>query len=233
MGRKYNYRYIASSEAGFVQQVVRCVSKGYCYYVFGTVGQGKSAVKIDQKLLGKFDIAKSPSARCRAKQRGEANVQYIRFENFWLMMCTAKGRHHWKDEHTDAEGNPTYFDFRDKALEVGRYAIALRRDGQDKQKYRVRVALNLEAYKDLRAFYFEKGKHWSVERLADSLRREVKGLLAYRPIRVQMIELVRQINKRRRVQGFDRVPYRALEVPSCVYSVTVFEEPAELDQEAA
>lgn len=227
MRRKYNYRYVATSEAGFVQQIVRCVAKGYRYYTFGQVRRGKTPEQIDQVLLTKFGIAKSPSARSRAKQRGEANIQYLRYGEFWVMMAT-KGRHHWKEEHTDNEGKPEYYDFREKALEVGSYAISSRPDGQNQARYRVRVVLNREAYKAIRALYLDRAKHWSVERIGEALRRDIRKLLPYRPIRVQLIELIRQMNKVRKPKGYERIPYKELEVPSVVYSVSVFD-----DQEAA
>lgn len=227
MGRKYRYRYVATSEAGFVQQIVRCVAKGYRYYTVGRVRRGKAPEQVDQVLLTKFGIERSPSARARAKQRGEANIQYLRYGDLWVMMAT-KGKHHWKEEHTDNTGKPEYHDFRNKALEVGNYAISSRLDGQNQAKYRVRVVLNRAAYKELRALYLDRAKHWSVQNLGEALRRDVRQLLPYRPIRVQLIELIRQMNKVRKPKGYERIPYKELEVASVVYSVSVFEE-----QEAA
>ena len=168
MARHYNYRYEVMSEEALVQQVVNLVAKGYRYYTFGRVKRSKSVEHIDRVLLAKFGIAKSPSARARAKARGEANVMYLRCADFWVMLAT-KGRHVWKDEHVGADGKPQYFDFREKALEIGRYAVSSREDGMCRGRYRVRVVLNREAYKELKALYLERAKHWQVERIGDCL----------------------------------------------------------------
>ena len=78
--------------AGFVQQVVRYVQCGYVYFVLGRVPAGKSAGEVDRKLVTKYGIAMDKGERYRRKQRGLANLQYIRYGNDFLMLATA-GRH--------------------------------------------------------------------------------------------------------------------------------------------
>ena len=76
-----DYRFIATSRTGFVQQVVcSYVRHGYRFYVSGRVPEGKNPREIDEKLLALYDIRKTDSQRYRAKKRNDANLQYIRFE---------------------------------------------------------------------------------------------------------------------------------------------------------
>lgn len=224
---KQPYRYEAKSLAGFVQQLVRYAGSGYRYYVVGEVRRGKAPEAVDRSLLAKFDIAKSPQQRARAKQRGEANVQYIRFQDVWVMMVTP-GRHDWFDTHSEV-GKRKYKDLKEGApLRAGPYSIQLSLDGTLKagepKRYRVRVSLNEKAYKELRALYLDRAVHWSVEKLAESFGREGRKYLPYRRVREQLVEIVRQVNKRRKVHGYEQVPYGSLNVPAVVRSVPVFEE---------
>ena len=88
------YKAEATSIGGFVQQVgVSYVGNGYFFYVPGNVPEGKEARAVDKKLINeRYEIDISKWARARRKQAGTANLQYIRFERFYLIMAT-HGRH--------------------------------------------------------------------------------------------------------------------------------------------
>src|SRR5215210_3660617 len=92
------YRCEVSTIEGFIQQLaVGYVSRGYFFYVTGRVPCGKDPRFIDQKLIEKYGIDLSPWARARRKRAGMANLQYVRFEDFFVLLAT-HGRHRFFEE---------------------------------------------------------------------------------------------------------------------------------------
>lgn len=224
------YQYLARNETALVQQLVRYVQAGYRFYIVGSIGR-KSAEAVDERLLTKFDIRKSPQQRSRAKGRGESNLQYIRLDDFWVILAT-KGKHPFFGAHRTKQGRAEYKDLRRTALRVGPYAISSKLDGAWNQKnsnsklsrYRVRVTLTRDEYKELQAFFEEKASHWSQEKLAAEFEKKGRFYLPYRPIRNQLVQLVRRTNKVRKLCGFKPISYSALNIPSHAKSETVFRD---------
>lgn len=88
-----NYRYLAQSIGGFIQQTAVCyLQRGYWFYVMGEIPKGKDPERIDQKLLDKYEINLSKYQRYRRKKDGWANLQYLRYRNTFLLLST-KGQH--------------------------------------------------------------------------------------------------------------------------------------------
>ena len=70
------YRCVATSVAGFVQQLVSCyLPHGYWFYVSGIIPPGKVPATVDEKLIGKYGIGLSRTSRARRKAMGIANVR--------------------------------------------------------------------------------------------------------------------------------------------------------------
>ena len=87
------YRCEATSVAGFVQQIaVAYVGHGYWFYVTGQVPAGKDPEAIDRKILDRYGIELSRQQRARRKQQGLANLHYVRFERFFVILAT-HGQH--------------------------------------------------------------------------------------------------------------------------------------------
>jgi hypothetical protein len=98
MKRTMPYRCEATTVPGFVQQVaVSYVANGYLFYVAGCVPAGKDPRTIDGKILERYGIAISKWAKARRKSLGQANLQYIRFERFFLILAT-HGQHRFFHE---------------------------------------------------------------------------------------------------------------------------------------
>ena len=57
---------------------------------------GKDPLAVDAKLIAKYGIAVSESTRARRKKAGQANLQYLRFERFFVVLAT-KGTHRFYD----------------------------------------------------------------------------------------------------------------------------------------
>jgi hypothetical protein len=87
------YRCIASSPEGLVQQVAVCYMRhGYWWYVTGRIPKGKDPAAVDAKLIEKYGIALTDRQRAYRKKRGLANMQYIRYRDWFLLLAT-EGHH--------------------------------------------------------------------------------------------------------------------------------------------
>mgnify|MGYP000851211620 CR=1 FL=1 len=87
------YRCVATSLEGFIQQLaVAYIAHGYYFYVSGFLPEGKNPETIDQKLLDKYGVRLSKFARYRRKALGQASIQYLRFERFFVLIAT-HGKH--------------------------------------------------------------------------------------------------------------------------------------------
>src|ERR1051326_2786433 len=84
----FMYRCEAASEAGFVQQLVLYLTQGYWFYVSGHVPERKDPRAVDAKLIERYGIDISKWARARRKRAGHANMQYLRYEQFFVLLAT-------------------------------------------------------------------------------------------------------------------------------------------------
>jgi hypothetical protein len=81
-----------------VQQVaVSYLRHGYWFHVTGWIKPGKNREAVDRKLIEKYQIAISERERADRKRRGFANLQYIRYASFFLLLAT-EGHHAFKQE---------------------------------------------------------------------------------------------------------------------------------------
>jgi len=211
------YRCVATSVAGFVQQLVSCyLPHGYWFYVSGIVPMNKDPLTVDLKLLERYGIAISRQSRARRKAAGNANVHYLRYQRRFLLLAT-HGHHPFFDDEDqnirDARNVPIRFagysisvapgGFKPKSSTNG----ALVRD----TKWRVRVQIDKEWYSGLKAYLVDVALH----RSAGGLAAELYSLPfePYAPVRRQLLNLIRYINQRRepaRLEpvGFDAIRYR-------------------------
>ena len=91
-------RHVATSPEGYVQQVAVCYLRhGYWFYVTGRIPARKDANAVDRKLIAKYEIDITERQRAYRKQRGLANMQYIRFDRWFLLLIT-DGHHPFKQE---------------------------------------------------------------------------------------------------------------------------------------
>lgn len=209
-----NYRCQTTSVEGFVQQLAcNYLPHGYWFYAAGWLPAGKDAEAIDHKLIHKYGVAVSRASRSRRKQAGLANVQYLRFERFFLLLAT-HGRHPFF-----AEEAATIRDARRVPIQFAGYAISvkrgqyLRRDATGQPavadgRYRVRVRIARDPFTELKAYFGERAMHDSAEHLAAQLYS--LPFEPYAPVRQQALKLLAIVNKRRKIAGLPAVPLSAI-----------------------
>ena len=190
------YRCEATSITGFVQQLaVAYLTHGYWFYVVGRIPQGKDPRAIDAKLLARYDVACSRWARTRRKQAGLANVQYLRCGRFFVLLASHGQHRLFQDEAAclhDARRSPIRF---------AGYAIS-HRGGHP------HVRIDLDDYRELKRRLVDRALRKAPEQLAADFR--ALPFEPYAPVRRQLLNLLRAVNRRRKTAGLAPVPIEAI-----------------------
>ena len=192
------YRCVATSVAGFVQQLAVCyVGRGYYFYVRGGIPAHKDPAAIDRKLVERYGIAVSKWTRCRRRKRGQASLQYLRHGDFFVLLAT-----HGEHPFFASEGRLVR-DIRRQPLRFMGYAIGCR-PGRGGGPLHPSVRIERREFAALKTHLGQMAVHRSV----DDLGRILRSLPyePYAPVRDQLRILVRSINRRRKVAGLEPVP---------------------------
>ena len=189
-----NYQYLTYSISGLIQQTAVCyVQRGYWFYVLGHIPKDKNPLEVDQKLLEKYQIGMSKFQRCRRKKAGIASIQYIRYQNTFLLLAT-EGNHpiFHQEQVQDARTSP---------IRVFGYSICW-------QNGRVFVSLDHRSFTKLRKEFLELALRLKTHTLAArfwAIRFE-----PYRQVYHQIKSIWRSVNLKRKTAGLPPVPYSAL-----------------------
>jgi hypothetical protein len=185
------YRTEATSIGGFIQQLaVSFVGKGYFFYVIGSIPEGKNPRVVDDKLIARYGIDISKWARARRKQAGTANLQYIRFERFFVILAT-HGRHRFFDDEASC-----IKDIRRTPIRFAGYSVSYRGGHSH-------VRIEQEEYKQMKAYFLNLAVHRSLV----TLERELASISfePYAPVRRQLLCILRAVNRARKKAGFTPV----------------------------
>lgn len=203
-----SYRYIATTPEGLVQQVaVSYLRHGYWWYVTGRIPAMKPPEVIDQKLLFKYEIGITERQRAYRKQRGLANMQYIRFGD-WFLLLVSDGHHAFRQQEReqirDCRRHPIHFEG---------YSLSYRRGGVtpkggNEPKWHACVRIEPTTYKELKAYFLKRACHRTAEHLAEDFRKIPYA--RYAPIRRQLLNIHRAVNRARGQAGFELIPVSAL-----------------------
>ncbi len=209
-----SYRCNATSVEGFVQVLAsNYLPHGYWFYVSGIVPEGKDPERVDEKLIERYGVATSRQGRVRRKHAGLANLHYLRFGRFWLLLAT-HGRHEFfSREQSNLK------DARKTPIQFGGYSISVKRGGHVRKsgpnsaaapdsRLRVRVQIAREVYRELKAWFLEI----ATRRSPEALRRELFKVPfePYAPVRQQMLNLLRLVNRARHAAGLSRLTPKVL-----------------------
>ena len=190
-----NYHYLTHSIGGFIQQVTVCyVQRGYWFYVIGNIPPKKDPLKTDQFLIDKYGIDLSKFQRYRRKQLGQASLQYIRYQDTFLLLATKGAHSFFAKEHgiRDARRYP---------IQVFGYSISYR-------KGHALVGLDNETYCNLEAEFLSLAVHRKAETLIWKFRN--LPFEPYRPVYQQVLSIWKAVNEKRKTAGFDLLPSSCL-----------------------
>ena len=193
------YRAVTTSVEGFVQQIACCYLRhGYWVYVIGRVPHGKLPESIDDKLIKKYRIGVSESTRARRKKAGRANLQYIRHERTFVLLAT-KGEHRFFEEEANL-----IRDIRRVPIRYAGYSISYKpggrkKDGSNDDKWHAHVEIDRPQYLDLRAWFSERALRDSPDQLTKAFRN--LPIAPYAPVRRQLLMMLREVNRVRKVAG--------------------------------
>ena len=208
-----DYRYLAASREGFIQQVATSyVNRGYRFFVPVWIPEHKTPELIDEKLIGWYGIAMDSGKRFRRKEKGLANVQYIRFGRFALLLATLGKHEFFQGEAAnirDCSKVPIIaLGYSIKYVQGGNVLKQSQANpnGQPERdrKHRVRVQIARDLYKQLSAELVGQAccrrEDWFRWRFWNL------GFEPYAPVRKQMLELLRRVNSKRRASGLSVIP---------------------------
>ena len=202
------YRCEATTVEGFVQQLAcSYLRHGYWWYVAGNIPASKDPLAVDAKLTEKYAIAVSESTRARRKALGVANLQYLRFDRFFVLLAT-KGRHRFYEEERDA-----IRDVRETPIRFYGYSISYRRGGRTRTgepdpRWHAHVEIERRQYLALKDHFVELARHRSPENLALAFYR--LPFEPYAPVRRQLLKILRAVNETRRKAGYSQIPFDVL-----------------------
>ncbi len=203
------YRCEATSVAGFVQIVSsNYLPHGYWFYVTGHVPDGKDAQAVDRKILDRYGIELSRQQRARRKLKGLANLHYVRFERFFVILATHGKHPFFAAEATSVRDIRKYpIQFQGYSVSVKRGGFVRKAEGESEAtpdgRYRVRVTIGRESLRNLSAHLFDRATH----RSAENLRWEFWNLPfePYAPIRKQLLGVLRLVNAKRVAMGYKKL----------------------------
>lgn len=202
------YRCVATTVEGFIQQLASCYLRhGYWWYVTGVVPAWKDPQAVDEKLIRKYGIAISEATRARRKRLGKANLQYLRHDRLFVILAT-EGQHEFREK----EGGAVR-DIRRVPLKYQGYSISYRpggrtRTGEVDPRWHSHVEIERSRYKEIRDHFLSLAVHRSPNKLALEFYR--LPYEPYAPIRRQMLNLLRAVNRARKAAGYELLPKEVL-----------------------
>ena len=207
------YRYEATSIEGFIQQLVcNYLPHGYWFYVSGFVPDGKDPESIDRKLTEKYGICISRQSRARRKVAGLANLHYLRYDRFFVLLGTHGKHQFFADEAKNIR------DVRKAPIMIAGHSISFKRGGHVikgtsesaviDSKWHAKVQIQRREFTELKAYFVDQATKWSRDRVAS----EIYNLPyePYAPVRQQLLLLVRIVNKARHAAGVDRIEFDSI-----------------------
>ncbi len=218
------YRYLAASPEGVVQLIAASYLRhGYYWYVTGRIKEGKDPLEVDRKLIAKYGIDISEWKRAQRKKRGLANVHYLRYGRWFILLAT-EGHHQLKQPASQGGEGHHVKDCRRQPIRFEGYSISYRRAGHTPKgggspKWHAHVRIDGPTYNQLKAFFLDRACHRSVENLAADFARI--PFARYAPICRQLFNILRAVNAVRRKMGYAPTLHNALRLrrqPVAIYA---------------
>ena len=187
-----HYQYLCGSWQGLLQQIVYQVGRGYRWYCLTILPEHKidNWLKIDQKLMKKYDCAKSKFQRYREKNKGAACYLYIRWQHIAVILRTT-GVVRPEDD--------TFYNIEKKELLLQITPLVGFKVHHKRHNHSVTaVYLARDTFRGLKAVLEETARKEHLEKpvLAKFVRKEwdkINGFPAYGGIIEQKAELLRHV----------------------------------------
>lgn len=187
------YRYLATSPAGFVQQLSQGYVKwGYFFWVGGELDEGKDPRFLDYKLLNAYPVELTKHQRCyRRRVKKEAGLQYLRWGRHWVLIAR--------------EGRSVFFELEGKSAQrISKHPYPFLGYSISHKNGKAHVAISRDRFAELRREVLAQalGRH------PNEWRRWFWELPfeAYGGVIEQARALLGLINEARRAAGDDPLP---------------------------
>jgi len=201
------YRCEAASVEGFVQQLAcNLVNKGYWFYVTGRIPSGKDPEGVDRKLIDLYGLDISKWTRARRKAKGLANVAYLRYERFFVLLAT-------QGSHLLFEREGYVNDIRRKPILFHGYSIGCGKGSDGRCHSSVKISV--EAFDELKAHFMNMAIHRSAQVLAAEFG-EIR-FIPFARVRRQLLRLLAEVNGMRCASGFSSIGTSALTLRRTIY----------------
>jgi hypothetical protein len=208
------YRCEAVSREGFVQQLAcNLVNHGYWNYVAAEIPSGKDSRTVDDKLIAGYGLELSKWARARRKAKGKAKLSYLRCGRFFVLIAT-------EGEHLFLRREGNVRDIRRQPIHFHGYSIGCGK-GSD-GRYHASVKIQADAFNELSAYFVGLAVHRSKAHLIGEFQKI--RFVPYARVRRQLLKLLRLVNDRRKMCGFEPVPMSALRLRRQIVKVFACEE---------
>lgn len=216
-----HYRCVAASPEGLVQQLATSYLRhGYWFYVTGFAKAGIDLAALDQKLITKYEIALGERARTDRKRRGLANMQYLRYRNWFLLLAT-EGHHPFKQVERNVIRDCRRIPIRFEGYSISYRQSSVTPVGGGPRTWHASVRIDDPTYRQLKHFFLDRACHRSVENLAADFARV--PYTRYAKVRRQLLDILRSVNDARARMGYEAVPHRVLKLRRQI--VTPFADP--------
>lgn len=188
--------YLCLSWQFFIQQVVHLVGVGYYKYHIGYIpmDKGHKALKIDSKIINKYNIDLSKDQRYRRKKKKLANFYYLRWQHQFIILMS--------DGALDVQLDDEFFDIRNKQKEINRLKVNVTEklrfnislNIKENNKYGVTVNFDNYTYKNFKAEIEDYIQHRQVKQL-EHFFKKMRGLPAWQGVIRQEYKLLEEVYK--------------------------------------
>lgn len=206
------YRCEAKTVEGFVQQLaVAYIAHGCWFHVAGRIPAAKDPAAVDRKLIERYGMDVSKWTRARRKRAGLANMHYLRHGRLFVLLAT-HGEHRFFADEAGAMR-----DARRTPIRCFGYSVSSRGG-------HAHVRIGADEYKRFKASMLDLAPHRSTEELEQRLRSV--PFEPYAPVRRQLLNIWRAVNRVRRTAGLQPLRVECLRLRRRI--VRPFDEPGAL-----
>ena len=173
----------------FLGKVALYMRYGYLRYALRTIPEGKELTNVDEHIQRDFSISCDRMARMRRRQKGLANVVFVRFNHTVIRLAT-DGTHELFDK-IDA------LDFRQNPLHFSGYSIGIK-------GHKPYIQITGRRFKAIRKQAHSMALH-NHQKVTDYFKRI--SPYSFKGVADQRWKLFKEVNRRRKKAGLPRIQW--------------------------